>query len=112
MGVYLHRGFHANGDVVFLDMVNGRVTKNTIDAEFAGRIHVAPDQQIKEGYGFTWQLSLLTLEDTDWYYCRWMYFKSKAVEQETSKGTIIIVRGGENQTHHLSSTTHCPFIYI
>lgn len=83
---------------MFLDMESGHVTKNTTAAEFAGRIHVAPNPEVKEGYGFTWQLSLLKPEDTDWYYCSWVNFKSKTVERENTKGIIIIVGGRKNQT--------------
>lgn len=97
-GVYLQRGFHGNRDVMFLDMENGTVAKKTTAADFAGRIHVAPNPEVKEGYGFTWQLSLLKMEDTDWYYCRWMYHRSRAVEKETTKGIIIVVGGRKNQT--------------
>ncbi|XP_032358020.1 uncharacterized protein LOC116671134 isoform X2 [Etheostoma spectabile] len=94
LGLYLQSGFHDIRDIVFLSLENGLVTKNTTDPEFAGRINVAPDQQIREGHGFTLQLSLLGEEDTNVYYCSWRYFKSETANIETlpSIGTVIIVK--------------------
>ncbi|KAM9336203.1 uncharacterized protein ABDE67_019266 isoform 2-T2 [Symphorus nematophorus] len=94
MGVYLHRSFHGNRVVVYLSMENGKITKETKSSEFTGRIGITPDQQISEGYGFTFQLSLLQVEDTDWYYCSWEYFNEDKTEEEilSSPGTAIIVR--------------------
>lgn len=43
MRVYLHRGFHNNKDVMFLQMENGQVKKKTISADFTGRIQVSQD---------------------------------------------------------------------
>ncbi|XP_031147015.1 uncharacterized protein LOC116044117 isoform X1 [Sander lucioperca] len=99
MGLYLQRAFHDKRDIVFLSLKNGLVTKNTTAAEFVGRINVAPDQQIREGYGFTLQLSLLGQEDTGLYYCSWLYFKSDMANSEKlpSNGTIIIVKEGDPQ---------------
>ncbi|XP_070847093.1 uncharacterized protein [Chaetodon trifascialis] len=103
MGFYLQRGVHDNRDVVFLDLDDGQVTKNTIATEFIGRIHIVPDQQTRKGhgvtYGFTLQLSQLGLEDTDWYYCSWIHFNSETANQEklSSSGTVIIVREQDPQ---------------
>lgn len=99
MGLYLHRSFHSKGDIVYLALDKGQVTKNTTTEEFTDRIHVAPDQQIREGYGFTMQLSLLGLEDTDLYYCSWSYFESETSSHKAlpSAGTIIIVRETDPQ---------------
>ncbi|XP_034717288.1 uncharacterized protein LOC117937423 [Etheostoma cragini] len=99
LGLYLKSGFHDMRDIVFLSMENGLVTKNTTDPEFAGRINVAPDQQIREGYGFTLQLSLLGQEDTNVYYCYWKYFKldTAVIETLPSIGTVIIVKETDPQ---------------
>ncbi|XP_008303195.1 uncharacterized protein LOC103374823 [Stegastes partitus] len=91
MGVYLHRRFHSNKDIVYLSLKGGLITKNTINEDFAGRIVVTPDQQIKGGYGFTMQLSLLELEDTNLYYCSWTYFELSKKQTVSSNGTVIIV---------------------
>ncbi|XP_070783736.1 uncharacterized protein [Enoplosus armatus] len=106
MGFSLRRRFHGEGDVVFLALDNGQITKDTIATEFVGRIRIAPDQQTREGYGFTLQLSLLRLEDTDLYDCSWIRFQSeKAIRQTmSSTGTIIIVRDRDPQEqckHHV-----------
>lgn len=95
MGVYLHRSFHGKNDVVFLALDKGQVTKDTIAENFAGRIRIVNEQQTAEGYRFTWELSLLGLDDTDLYYCSWVYFNSEKGNQETrsSNGTVILVRG-------------------
>lgn len=93
MGVYLRRGFHHSKDVMFLQMVNGQVTKETTSWDFAGRIEVSHNPWVEGGHGFIWQLSQLKLEDTNWYYCEWHYPRSKTLETETSIGTIIVVRG-------------------
>ncbi|KAM8729486.1 uncharacterized protein AB9X84_026717 [Acanthopagrus schlegelii] len=104
MGVYLRRSFHGKNDVVFLALENGQVTKDTITENFAGRIHIAKEQQITEGCGFTWELSLLGLDDTDHYYCSWIYFNSEKGNQETrsSNGTIVLVgeRDPQEQCSH------------
>lgn len=97
----LQRRFHGNEPVVFLSLENGEVTKNTIAEEFTDRINI---QQIEGGYGFTLELSLLRLEDTDLYYCNWIHMESEKLETVSSNGTIIIVRG--ERTSHLRSI--CP----
>lgn len=94
-GLYLRRGFHGKDDVVvFLNIESGVVTKDRVADEFKGRIVIAPDKIVREGYRFTMKLSLLGKEDTDWYYCSWLSFKSHSVIEESlsSKGIIIIVR--------------------
>lgn len=99
MGFFLHRYFHGNKDIVHLNLKNGNVTKDNIAPEFTGRIHITPDQQIREGYGFTLRLTPLGLKDTDLYTCRWSHFNSQKSmpESKSSNGTIFIVRGGESQ---------------
>ena len=108
MGLNLYRQFHGNMKVVYLSLDNGQVTRNTIAPEFEGRIH---HQQMKDGHGFTLQLSLLRQEDTDLYYCSWQYFE-KSLETLQSNGTMIIVRG--KRTSHLISNmqTHGTFIFL
>lgn len=95
LGVYLYRYLHRNPEVVYLSLVKGLITKRTTAAEFVGRIHITPSQQIKKGHGFTLQLSPLRLEDTDLYYCEWTFFKSETAKEElfVSNDTIIIVKG-------------------
>lgn len=93
MGVYLHRGFHDNKDVMYLQMENGQITKETTSVDFTGRIQISHNPWVEGGHGFTWQLSQLRLEDTDWYYCKWLYPRSKTLVTEASIGDIIVVRG-------------------
>lgn len=93
MGVSLHRGFHDNKDVMYLQMENGQITKETTSVDFTGRIQISHNPWVEGGHGFTWQLSQLRLEDTDWYYCKWLYPRSKTLVMEVSIGDIIVVRG-------------------
>ncbi|KAE8284616.1 hypothetical protein D5F01_LYC17951 [Larimichthys crocea] len=92
MGVYLHRGFHGDEDAVYLDLEKGKVEKATVAPEFKGRIDVSSDQQIKDGFRFTFQMSRLELTDTDYYYCRWIFLKTTKLEDLSSSGTVIIVK--------------------
>ncbi|XP_031609205.1 uncharacterized protein LOC116330886 [Oreochromis aureus] len=96
MGLYMHRRFHKEQDVVYLDLNEFSVTKDTISNKFKGRINVSPAKQItQELRGFTFQLSLLELEDTNLYYCEWIYTDNKLNKLlMTSNGTVIIVREG------------------
>lgn len=55
------------------------------------------DKQDKGDYGFTWRLSLVRLEDTDWYYCSWKTKPSRKMKDELGYGTTVIVTGGEQQ---------------
>ncbi len=112
MGFYLRRRFHGDKDIVHLSFESGQITKKIIAGKFSGRIDIARDKQIREGKGFTLQLSLLGLEDTDLYYCGWITFRSELSKLETldSNGTVIIVRGGKNQSFELNLHTHGPFI--
>lgn len=103
----LQRRFHGNEPVVFLSLENGKVTKNTIAEEFTDRIHF---QQIKGGYGFTLELSLLRLEDTDLYYCNWIHMESEKLETVSSNGTIIIVR--DRDPHEQCKHLVLEFIFI
>lgn len=113
LGVSLQREFHSNKRVVYLNLEDRKVTK-TISAEFTGRIDITPDQQMEEGYKFTFQLSVLEQEDTDWYYCSWIYYNSKTSKKVTlpSKGTIIIVREGEPQTQCKNHIEDLVFIAL
>uniref|UniRef100_A0A3B5AI79 Immunoglobulin V-set domain-containing protein n=1 Tax=Stegastes partitus TaxID=144197 RepID=A0A3B5AI79_9TELE len=113
MGVYLHRRFHSNKDIVYLSLKGGLITKNTINEDFAGRIVVTPDQQIKGGYGFTMQLSLLELEDTNLYYCSWTYFELSKKQTVSSNGTVIIVSGETNHSSHSPITSkRCTYMSL
>lgn len=84
---------------MFLQMENGKVIKETVSADFTDRIQVSHNPWIEGGHRFTWQLSLLRLEDTNWYYCKWLYRKSKTLEKDTSIGTIVVVRGIEHRAN-------------
>lgn len=106
MGVYLHRGFHDNKDVVYLQMEKGQVTKQTTSVDFTGRILVSHSPLVEGGHAFTWQLSQLRLEDTNWYYCKWLYPESKTLVTDTSIGTIIVVRGRERRSQHSNMELH------
>ncbi|GAA6225995.1 uncharacterized protein LOC108872585 [Lates japonicus] len=92
MGLYLKRRFQGE-DIVFLSLDKGQVTKDTTNPKFTGRIQVTPEE-VGMGQGFTLQLSLLGLDDTDLYYCTWTHFKlqTSTREAQSSNGTIIIVR--------------------
>ncbi|KAM7371199.1 hypothetical protein PAMP_010690 [Pampus punctatissimus] len=94
MGLYLQRRFHDTKDILYLSLENRRITKNTTDENFEGRIQITPEQQRSDGCSFTLVLSMLGFEDTDLYYCKWIYFASntKARGKLSSRGTIIIVR--------------------
>ncbi|XP_026206531.1 uncharacterized protein LOC113155979 [Anabas testudineus] len=91
LGLYLQRKFHRKSEIVYLSLHQGKVTKNTTAEEFIGRIQVTPNMQGKDGFKFTLRLSLLGLDDTDLYYCRWSHFNLKK-ESLISTGTIVIVR--------------------
>lgn len=95
LGLYLQRKFHRKSEIVYLSLHQGKVTKNTTAEEFIGRIQVTPNMQGKDGFKFTLRLSLLGLDDTDLYYCRWSHFNLKK-ESLISTGTIVIVRGKKN----------------
>ncbi|XP_069563530.1 uncharacterized protein [Brachyistius frenatus] len=90
-GLYLNRRFHSTTNIVYLALQKGLITKTTINAQFTNRIHVTPDLQIRENRVF-FQLNLLQLEDTNLYYCSWMYFISSTGQRLSSNGTLIIVR--------------------
>ncbi|XP_042364378.1 uncharacterized protein LOC121959222 [Plectropomus leopardus] len=111
-GFYLHRRFHGKKDVVYLSLDNGEVTKNTITADFLGRIHVTREQQINKGHGFTLHLSLLGVMNTDFYYCSWKYLKSETATVDTlsSNGTIIIVT--ERDPHELCRSPILDLVFI
>ncbi|KAM3592349.1 uncharacterized protein V6R79_017075 [Siganus canaliculatus] len=94
-GLYLRRGFHGKENVVvFLNIERGIVTNKSVTNEFKGRILIAPDKSFTKEHRFTMKLSLLRMEDTDWYYCSWLSFEEKRRVEEipSSKSIIIIVR--------------------
>lgn len=91
IGVKLLRGFHDTRDVMYLNIENREVTSRTTNNKFKGRIHVTRDERIKDRYGFRWRLSLLGVEDTNWYYCQWV--TNPSVIDGTWNGTTIIVTG-------------------
>lgn len=107
MGLYMHRRFHKEQDVVYLDLNEFSVTKNTTSNKFKGRINISPAKQIKQELrGFTFRLSLLELEDTNLYYCEWIYTDEKLNKLlMTSNGTVIIVRGEENRAFQYMQST-------
>ncbi|KAK9530710.1 hypothetical protein VZT92_012198 [Zoarces viviparus] len=99
MSLSLHRRFPEKKQIAFLALKNGLVSKTTPSVGFHGRIHAAPSKRIGDGHGFTVQLSLLGLEDTNLYYCSWAFFKKETSSDETlySPGTVIIVRERDPQ---------------
>lgn len=96
-GLSLHRGFHGNEQIIYLNIKEGNITKITSSENFEGRINVVHDQQIQSGYGLRLQLSLLKVEDTDWYYCRWLQIKATGTVEDHNGGVIVIVRGEKKQ---------------
>lgn len=105
-GVSLRRGFHDNEQIIFLNIEEGNITKTTSNENFEGRINVVRDQQIKSGYGLRLQLSLLRLEDTDWYYCHWLQIKPTGAVEDNNQGVIVIVRGEKKPIIYLRCTVH------
>lgn len=98
LGVGLYRKFN-NSQIAYLDFNYSQVLKSTIDAEFKGRTDITKEQQMTEGFRFNFQLSMLKQDDTDLYYCRWVFFSSTTFKIMTlsSKDTLIIVREEEPQ---------------
>lgn len=114
MGFSLYRTFKGNKQIVYLNLRGGEVTKRTIVAEFSSRIQVVPIPQSK-GQGFTLQLSLLGLEDTDVYFCSWSYLaKYPARPQDHSgNGTIIIIRETDpNEMYCKSNVLDLIFVIL
>lgn len=106
MGLYLHRHFHSEKNLVYLDLKKFSVTKNTTFKSFAGRIHVTPAKGVTGAdHGFTFRLSLLRPEETNLYYCEWVYTDSQYNKKNmTSKGTVFIIRGEGHQLLHAVSS--------
>lgn len=77
-------------------MENGKINVKTTKNSLEGRIEIINVEQNKEDSGFTWRLSWVKVEDTDWYYCSW---KPNPVNEmmEELRGTTIIVTGEEQQ---------------
>ncbi|XP_017271618.1 uncharacterized protein LOC108235868 [Kryptolebias marmoratus] len=90
LGLSLHRYFH-NKTIVYLSFENGLNKKTTLDVTMKNRTAITPSQQ-GQSLEFTIKLSLLKLDDTDLYYCRWIYFNINEVISLESNGTIVIVR--------------------
>lgn len=101
IGVKLLRGFHDSRDLMYLNIENGEVTSRTTSTKFKGRIHVTRDERIKDRYGFRWRLSLLGVEDTNWYYCQWIAYES--VMDGMRNGATIIVTGEESHNQLFES---------
>ncbi|XP_053197589.1 uncharacterized protein LOC128381577 [Scomber japonicus] len=98
IGLYLERRFPNIGNIMFLSLREGQITKNTITDEFNGRIQVTQKEDTSGGHEFTMSLSLRGPEDTNLYFCRWIYFESKRGEV-SSNGTVIIVTEKDPQEH-------------
>ncbi|XP_023129177.1 uncharacterized protein LOC111570566 [Amphiprion ocellaris] len=97
LGVYLYRRFPSDQGIVYLAFTGQEITKTTINEHFKDRVIVTEDQPVRGGNGFTMQLSLLELEDTNLYYCSWTYFESMRRQTLSSNGTVIIVRERDPQ---------------
>ncbi|XP_068439828.1 uncharacterized protein [Clinocottus analis] len=99
LGLTLYRGFPSKSMIVFLVLDGGLVAKNTPASEFAGRLHVAPHQRTGQAHGFTFQMSVLGLGDTNLYYCSWNFYNVATLSSETlfTTGTVIIVRERDPQ---------------
>ncbi|KAM9425251.1 uncharacterized protein KZ484_008271 [Pholidichthys leucotaenia] len=92
MGLYLMRHFHDTKQLVYLNLKEGKVTKNTTHAIFQGRLSVTPAKQKLRGQGFTFRLSLLRLDDVDVYYCEWIHVDMGSKKNMASNGTVLIIR--------------------
>uniref|UniRef100_A0A3P8TU18 Immunoglobulin V-set domain-containing protein n=1 Tax=Amphiprion percula TaxID=161767 RepID=A0A3P8TU18_AMPPE len=105
LGVYLYRRFPSDQGIVYLAFTGQEITKTTINEHFKDRVIVTEDQPVRGGNGFTMQLSLLELEDTNLYYCSWTYFESMRRQTLSSNGTVIIVRGEKIRRSHSPITS-------
>ncbi|XP_076123065.1 uncharacterized protein LOC143103149 [Alosa pseudoharengus] len=88
-GLSLKRYFRGN-EVVFYQLMVDKT--QTVHRDFEGRISVT--QKSSDCCEFTFQLSLLKVEDTNGYYCSWVTFDENEVETSSldSNYTLIIVR--------------------
>lgn len=95
-GVSLRRGVKGMTELMYLDMEDGEIKGKTTKDTLKGRVELMPDKRNKDDYEFTWRLSWVRVEDTDWYYCSW---KPKLANEKMDelRGTTIIVTGGEQQ---------------
>lgn len=98
---------------MYVDIKNRLVNKETRATAFAGRVHVAPHQQIREGHSFTFRLSRLGPEDTNVYLCSWNFWKKdkSSLEKLHSPGTVVIIRGEDRQSLNFK-VTHTLCIQI
>lgn len=96
MGLYVYRQFHSEKNIVYLDLTEFSITKNTICNTFAGRLHITPAKTVtSDHHGFTFQLSLLGVEDTNLYYCSWLHTSRQYSKiHADSNGTVIIIKEG------------------
>nr|XP_040033437.1 uncharacterized protein LOC120819800 [Gasterosteus aculeatus aculeatus] len=98
-GLSLQQGFPEMKKIMYVDIKNRLVNKETRAAAFAGRVHVAPHQKIREGHSFTFRLSRLGPEDTNVYLCSWNFLKKdmSLIEKLHSPGTVVIIREKDPQ---------------
>ncbi|CAK6982811.1 uncharacterized protein LOC128381577 [Scomber scombrus] len=99
MGLYLETRFPNIGNIMFLSLQKGQITKNTTIEEFKDRIQVTRKKQPAGSPEFTMSLSLRGPEDTNLYFCRWTYFESSKRGELSSNGTVIIVTEKDPQEH-------------
>ncbi|XP_047464459.1 uncharacterized protein LOC125022138 [Mugil cephalus] len=90
LSLELRRHFPDHTVVVYLALSKTGITKNTTVPEFKDRLHITSAQHIKHNHSLTWRLSLLGVEDTNLYYCRWTYIVNDTGEVR-SIGTVIVV---------------------
>ncbi|CAK6970624.1 uncharacterized protein LOC128381577 [Scomber scombrus] len=99
IGLYLATRFPNIGNIMFLSLRDGQVTKYSSIEEFKGRIQVTQKKQPAGSPEFTMSLSLRGPEDTNLYFCRWTYFESSKRGELSSNGTVIIVTEKDPQEH-------------
>lgn len=92
-------------ELVYLDMEDGKIKENITKDSLVGRIEIMHEKRNKEDYGFTWRLSLVRVEDTDWYYCSWTPKAAKETMDELRGATIIVT--GEEQQPVISDVCAC-----
>ncbi|KAM4526292.1 uncharacterized protein V3H82_000706 [Fundulus diaphanus] len=115
VGLSLKRHFLKDEQILYLSFGNGDGFKDTKAEKFKNRTGITreqPNQGVK--YSFKLQLSLLGLEDTDLYYCRWTYFDEVTYRHIDldSNGTVIIVREDGPVTECSNSTVDLTLICL